>query len=67
MAEITLQLSDDLAERLAPFRDRLPELLERGLLSVIGEHTEGDRIQASILNHHQQCLGSTQRSASTSF
>ncbi|MFE4107809.1 hypothetical protein [Almyronema epifaneia] len=40
MAQITLQLPDDLAERLAPFRDRLPELLERGLQGLRTEPTQ---------------------------
>ncbi|MEO1254593.1 MAG: hypothetical protein AAFY41_06870, partial [Bacteroidota bacterium] len=35
MTQITLQLSDDLAERLAPFQDRLLELLERGLRDML--------------------------------
>jgi hypothetical protein len=36
-AQIILHLSDDLAKRLAPFQDRLPELLERGLQDVLKE------------------------------
>lgn len=37
MAQIILHLSDDLAERLAPFQHRLPELLERGLQGILEE------------------------------
>jgi hypothetical protein len=37
MVQITLQLSNDLAERLAPFQDRLPELLERGLTDLLSD------------------------------
>lgn len=37
MAQIIFHLSDDLVERLAPFHDRLPELLERGLQDVLDE------------------------------
>ena len=31
MAQITIQVSDDLIRQLQPFSDRLPEVLERGL------------------------------------
>ena len=31
MAQITIEVPDSLAERLAPVRDRLPEVLARGL------------------------------------
>jgi hypothetical protein len=37
MAQITLFLPDDLVERLAPFQDRLPKLLERGLQDALRE------------------------------
>lgn len=37
MVQITLQLSNDLAKRLAPFQDRLPELLERGLTDLLSD------------------------------
>lgn len=37
MAQITIQVSDELIEQLEPFRDRLPELLERGLQDVLGD------------------------------
>lgn len=40
MAQITLQLPDELVDRLAPFQDRLPELLERGLRDVLSESTD---------------------------
>ncbi|MGB3496456.1 MAG: hypothetical protein WBA57_27260 [Elainellaceae cyanobacterium] len=54
MAHITLQLSDDLAERLAPFHDQLPELLERGLRSIIHEQTQDDRLPGSVVNEQQR-------------
>ena len=37
MVQITLYLPDDRIERLTPFQDRLPELLERGLQDVLRE------------------------------
>ena len=45
MVQITLQLSNDLAERLAPFQDRLPELLERGLTELLSDES-GDAFDA---------------------
>ena len=44
MAQIILHLADNLAERLAPFRDRLPELLERGLRDLLGSPIEDDQV-----------------------
>lgn len=37
MAQITIQVSDELVEQLQPFRDRLPEVLERGLGELSGD------------------------------
>lgn len=37
MAQITIQVSDQLMDQLQPFRDRLPELLERGLHELRGD------------------------------
>jgi hypothetical protein len=59
MAQITLYLPDDLVERLAPFQDRLPELLERGLQDALRETTlsgsispeSKEELNASISNH----------------
>jgi hypothetical protein len=34
MVTISLKVSDELAERLAPYQDRLPELIELGLSQV---------------------------------
>lgn len=40
MTEITLQLPDDLVERLAPFRDRISEVLERGLRDIASDSAD---------------------------
>lgn len=37
MMEITIQIPDTLGRKLQPFRDRLSEILERGLQEVLGE------------------------------
>ena len=37
MAHITIQVSDELVEQLQPFRDRLSEVLERGLEELCGD------------------------------
>ncbi|MFZ4677089.1 MAG: hypothetical protein ACOYM4_15600 [Nodosilinea sp.] len=49
MAHITLQLSDNLAERLAPFRDRLPELLERGLQDLLNDSSTDNGLDAEAI------------------
>jgi hypothetical protein len=49
MAHITLQLSDNLAERLAPFRDRLPELLERGLRDLLNDSSTDNGLDAEAI------------------
>ncbi|WP_017298654.1 hypothetical protein [Nodosilinea nodulosa] len=49
MAHITLQLSDNLAERLAPFRDRLPELLERGLRDLLNDSRTENGLDAEAI------------------
>jgi hypothetical protein len=54
MAQIILHLSDDLAERLAPFQDRLPELLERGLQDVLNQPTQDNPDQEAELDQSQQ-------------
>jgi hypothetical protein len=41
MVTISLQVSDELAERLAPYRDRLPEIVELGLSQVESGAREG--------------------------
>jgi hypothetical protein len=46
MVTISLKVSDELAERLAPYRDRLPEIVELGL-SQVESQSEGD----TTLNH----------------
>ncbi len=46
MVTISLNVSDELARRLAPYRDRLPEIVELGLSQVEsggGEGTESNR------------------------
>ena len=35
--EITIEVSNGLGEQLQPYRDRLPELLERGLNELVAE------------------------------
>ncbi len=37
MLEITIQVPNDLAQKLQPFQDRLPEVLERGLQELLVE------------------------------
>lgn len=54
MAQIILHLSDDLAERLAPFQDRLPELLERGLQDLLDEPAQDNTDQEAELTQPQQ-------------
>jgi len=54
MAQIILHLSDDLAERLAPFQDRLPELLERGLQDVLDEPAQDNPDQEAEPDQSQQ-------------
>jgi len=49
MAHITLQLSDNLAERLAPFRDRLPELLERGLRDLLNDSSTDNGLDVEAI------------------
>lgn len=54
MAQIILHLSDDLAERLVPFQDRLPELLERGLQDILGEPAQENPALEAELSPSQQ-------------
>ena len=57
MAQIILYLSDDLAKRLAPFQDRLPELLERGLQNLLDEPAQDKLLaQEGELNPSQDYL-----------
>ena len=52
MITIPVQLSDELARRVAPLQDRLPEIIERGLRQI-----EGDKqAEASYPNTKQQVL-----------
>lgn len=37
MVQITIQVSDELIEQLQPFKDRLPEIWERGLGELSGD------------------------------
>ena len=41
MVTISLKVSDELAERLAPYQDRLPEIVELGLSQVESGAQEG--------------------------
>jgi hypothetical protein len=54
MVQIILHLSNDLAERLAPFQDRLPELLERGLQDLLDEPAQDNPDQEAELDQSQQ-------------
>lgn len=54
MAQIILHLSDDLAKRLAPFQDRLPELLERGLQEVLDDPAQNPPDQEAELDPSPQ-------------
>lgn len=49
MSAITLQLSDELAERLRGHEDRLPEILERGLREMRADAQLGFEGAADIL------------------
>jgi hypothetical protein len=42
MAELTIQVPDELAQRLEPFRDRLPELLTRLVETVLPSSSPAD-------------------------
>jgi hypothetical protein len=53
MAQIILHLSDDLAARLHPFQNRLPELLERGLQDVLDEPAQDNPDQKTELDKSQ--------------
>jgi hypothetical protein len=46
---ITVQVPPELAHRLRPFRERLPELLERGLRMVALEEGVGHQDEAAIM------------------
>jgi hypothetical protein len=53
MAQIILHLSDDLAERLVPFQDRLPELIELGLQDVLDKPAQDNPDQEAELTQSQ--------------
>lgn len=42
MAELTIQVPDELAQRLEPFRDRLPELLTRVVETILPSTSSSD-------------------------
>lgn len=42
MAELTIQVPDELAQRLEPFRDRLPELLTRAVETILPSNSSTD-------------------------
>jgi hypothetical protein len=52
MITIPVQLSDELARRVAPLQDRLPEIIERGLRQI----EDDKQAEASYLNTKQQVL-----------
>jgi hypothetical protein len=47
--EITIQVPDTLGQQLQQFRDRLPEVLERGLREVMADRTDGFDDESKIL------------------
>jgi len=47
--DITIRVPDDLGRQLEQYRDRLPELLERGLRDVQGDDSLGVNDAAEIL------------------
>jgi hypothetical protein len=49
MVTISLKVSDELARRLAPYRDRLPEIVELGLSQVESGAEEGADTNRSAL------------------
>ncbi len=49
MVTITFKVSDELAERLAPYQDRLPEIVELGLSQVESEAERGAALNPSAL------------------
>jgi hypothetical protein len=48
MAELTIQISDELAQRLEPLQNRLPELLWRLLEVVNLQTTSGPTVKTEI-------------------
>lgn len=51
MTTITLKVSDELAERLAAYQDRLPEIIESGLREVEAgtrQETEVEHVQLKL-------------------
>jgi hypothetical protein len=50
--EITIQLPDRLGQALQPFRDRLPEVIERGLQELLAE----SRVQSNDENQIMELL-----------
>ena len=50
MAELTIQVPDELAQRLEPFRDRLPELLTRVVETIILSSTSEGSLFPSVAN-----------------
>ncbi|MFQ5856886.1 MAG: hypothetical protein ACE5LU_14830 [Anaerolineae bacterium] len=49
MMEITIQVSDDLAQQLQRFQDRLPEVLERGLRELLAERSGQFQDESAIM------------------
>jgi hypothetical protein len=47
--EITIQVPDTLGQQLKRFRDRLPEVLERGLREVMAERVAAFEDESAIL------------------
>ncbi len=51
MVEVTIEISDELAARLEPLRDRLPQLLDRVLDTVSSRDFIGDRLFDPVCNY----------------
>ena len=49
MAELTIQVPDELAQRLEPFRNRLPELLSRAVETILSS-TSKESLLLSVAN-----------------
>jgi hypothetical protein len=49
MAELTIHIPDELAQRLEPFRDQIPELLTRAVETIL-PRTSSTELQTSVTN-----------------
>jgi hypothetical protein len=49
VVQITISVPDDLGQRLQPYRERLPELLERGLRDAMAEQAGATHDEQDII------------------